>query len=247
MSNPYAHIAVVTEVIKGDGRQGVLVAYRDGSHLPGKDGVYVRVGSRRAHAQGGSDSELPQPGEMGVVLEIDESNFIWICSLHPDKLNQAPLDKNLRFSRHESGVREWTTREGDMGFSHPSGLKAWITRAAGPPVVPHGTATPTEVVTDPVEFVVDHPKAGRITLGIDGLLEVEHKSGGTITISPSGDLTFHGFGEAALGKFIMEPLFAWVTNHTHIGVQAGGGVSGIPQTPPPNSSLSPSKFQGPHA
>lgn len=184
--NPFAHIAVVTEVIKGDGRQGVLVAYRDGSHLPGKDGVYVRVGSRRAHEQGGADSELPQPGEMGVVLEVDESNFVWLCSLHPDKLNQAPLDKNLRYSRHESGLRKWINRAGDIGFTHPSGLKMWINHKAGAPAVPRGTSTPTEIATDVVECVVDHPTVGQLRLGIDGTFEIKHKSGTAFTIHPGG-------------------------------------------------------------
>ena len=268
-----ANYAVVVSVVPE--RHGVLVAYRDGSfNLPGS-GRFVRVLAQRAHPDGGASVVLPQPGELGLVLELDPVNSIWLGSIHQQGRNQVEGDPFLESHRHESGVLTQIRRNGDTQFDHPSGLCVRVVEVGGDPEVP-GAALPkprgplpSEETVAPAPWVVlDHPTAGTLTvdpegglvldhLGCgklsfskDGAIALDHVSGAKIGISKDGDLSLSGFKSTRIGgdrRFVMEDVVEWLRTHTHPGVTAGAGVSGPPQAPPPASALSPASFTGPSA
>jgi hypothetical protein len=237
-------LAICLERVEG----GIRVLYRDGVESS-KDNP-VRVLMRRAHTAGGTASEFPQPGELGLVERVDEGLAIWLGSLPEQEANQIPLELNMAYWRHESGLRRWTAQNGDVAFDHPSGLKLWATIEDGPPARPETSASPTEVKTDPVQVGLDHPSGVKVRIEADGRVRLEALGGALLTVDAEGKVALQGaevMFQDASARFVMEALVDWVKTHTHSGVQTGGGVSGAPSSQPPASSLSPSTFKGPHA
>lgn len=244
--------AIVTKQLPE--RHGVLVRFPGGvaSFDTGEDdGPFVRVLARRAHAAGGAEVELPQVGELGVVLELDDGHQVWLGAVHWQDVNQIDPTTNLSMRRHTSGVTRQIRENGDMQLDHPSGLRITVAEAQGslPPLERKGDAEQPPV--GPVDVELSHPSGWNMHLDNDGALTVAFPAGGTISVDKDGKLALHGFSEVALqdanARFCMEALFDWVKNHKHTGVQTGGGVTGGPQTQPPDSSLSPTTFNGPHA
>ncbi len=236
-------------------QHGVLVAFRDGVYFPQGGPRFVRVLASRAHASGGAAIRLPQVGELGLVVEVDENLSVWLGSIHWQDANQVDGERYLDSFQHESGVRRHIHRNGDVQLEHPSGVCLRIVEAGGdgsggPLPAPHGSTQNQEVVTPAPWVVLDHPKAGSMRLHPDGTWEVAHPSGGGIAIDPSGNLVLHGFASQTFQdgqkRFCMEDFFTWAQTHTHTGVATGGGTTGAPAVAPPAAGLSPSSFLGPH-
>lgn len=227
---------------------GIRVVYRDGTET--SKTCPIRVLRRRAHSSGGSESDFPQPGELGLVARVDEGQSVWLGSLEEQKANQVPNLLNMHYARHESGLRRWTAQNGDVGFDHPSGLKLWISQAEGPLARPETTSKPKEVQTDPVHIGFEHPSGVKGRISADGEVTLEAMGGAVFTVDTDGNVHLAGaeikFQDGA-ARFCMEALFDWVKTHTHSGVTSGGAVSGAPSSQPPTTSLSPTTFKGPHA
>ncbi len=245
--------AYVIEVVPS--QHGVLVAFRDSAYFPVGGPRFVRVLATRAHASGGAAIRLPQVGELGLVVEVDETLTVWLGSIHWQDSNQVDAERYLDSFQHESGVRRHIHRNGDTQLEHPSGVCLRIVEAGGdgvggPLPPPHGSTETQEVVTAAPWVILDHPKAGSMRMHPDGTLEVAHPSGGGISIDPSGHLVLHGFASQTFQdgqkRFCMEDLFTWAQTHTHSGVTTGSGQTGGPVSAPPSSGLSPTTFLGPH-
>lgn len=244
--------AIVTKVLRD--RHGVMVAFRDGAYFPSSGRRFVRVLADRGHASGGASIRLPQEGELGLVVEVDENLSVWLGSLHWQESNQVDTEPFLDAFRHESGFRRHLHRNGDLQLDHPSGVCLRIVErggdGAGSPLdAPHGSNLPEESVTSAPWVILDHPTAGSFRMHPDGSLEVAHKAGGSFHVDPDGHLKVHGFASQTFQdgtkRFCMEDLWTWAKTHKHSGVQAGGATTGNPSTPPPDSSVSPSTFLGP--
>lgn len=245
--------AQVTEVLHE--RHGVMVAFRDGVYFPTGGQRFVRVLADRAHASGGASIRLPQVGELGLVVEVDESLSVWLGSLHWQDVNQVDGEPYLDAFRHESGFRRHLHRNGDLQLDHPSGVSLRIVEkgkdGSGSPLdAPHGSSVPPLAVTPAPWVVLDHPTAGSFRMRPDGTLEVLHKAGGSMVVDPTGKLVVHGFASVTFQdgakRFCMEALFDWIKTHTHGGVTAGGAATGAPSVAPPAASLSPTTFLGPN-
>ena len=244
-------LAVVTKVLPD--RHGVLVRFPSGiaSFDSGDDsGPFVRVLARRAHAAGGAEIELPQKGELGVVLELDDQHQVWLGSLHWQDLNQIDPTPDLSMQRHTSGVTRQIRANGDMQLDHPSGLRITIAEAQGalPALQRKGDAAQPPV--GPVDVELAHPSGWNMHLDNDGALTVSFPAGGTISVDKDGKLVVKDFAEVSLqdanARFCMEGLLDWVKGHKHTS-SASGSPTSTPTTQPPDSSLSPSTFRGPHA
>ena len=262
--------AVVTKVLWD--RHGVMVAFRDGVYFPSTGQRFVRVLASRAHASGGASISLPQEGELGLVVEVDENLSVWLGSIHWQDANQVEAEPFLDSFRHESAVHRHLHRNGDMQLDHPSGLCLRVVEQGGdgeggPLDQPHGSNVPPVTVTPAPWVALDHPTAGSLRLHPDGTLEVAHSQAGTLTMAPDGTLTvahpsggsvevdpdghlaLHGFASQTFqdgaNRFCMEDFWTWAKNHIH----SGGTISGktaIPDEAPPDSGLSPSTFLGPN-
>lgn len=244
-------LAVVTRALPD--RHGVLVRFASGVasyDTGGDDGPFVRVLARRAHASGGAEVDLPQVGELGVVLELDDGHQVWIGAMHWQDINQIDPTPNLSMRRHASGVARQIRENGDMQIHHPSGLRVTIAEAQGalPPLERKGDAEQPPV--GPVDVEVAHPSGWNMHLDNDGALTLAFPAGGSITVDKDGKLALQGFAEVALqdasARFCMESLVDWVKGHKHTSAASGSPTS-IPTTMPPDSSLSPDTFKGPHA
>lgn len=247
---------------------GVNVVFPDGVSYPqGQTETFVRVLSRRAHPQGGAEVCLPQIGELGLVLQVDDDLAVWLGGIHPREESQVPTEEFLSYSRHESGYRHHVHANGDLQVETPHGVVLRITKGADALPRPQGTAKPIEVQFDPPwmeishpkagkvtanpdgDIVVDHPGAGKLSLLADGTLKLEHSSGGLLQADSGGTLEASGWSEVAFqtaeARFCMEDFWTWAKTHTHAGVMPGGATTAIPVTPPPDSGLSPTTFKGP--
>lgn len=244
--------AVVTQEIPE--RHGVLVKFANASSsidTGDESGAFVRVLARRAHPAGGSEIDLPQVGELGVVLELTDGHQVWIGSIHWQDLNQIDPSTWLQLRRHTSGVAHQTRRNGDMQLDHPSGLRITIAEAKGALAALQRKGNATLPPKGPVDIEVDHPSGLNIHIDNDGALACAFPAGGGVTIDKDGNFSAAGFSTMSLqdanARFCMEALFDYVKTHTHSGVTTGSGNSGAPSAPPPENSLSPSTFKGPHA
>jgi hypothetical protein len=245
--------AYVIQVLQA--QHGVLVAFRDGVYFPDGGHRFVRVLASRAHASGGAAIRLPQVGELGLVVEVDEALSVWLGSLHWDAVNQVDGEPFLDSFQHESGLRRHVHRNGDVQLEHPSGTCLRIVESGSDGQgarlpYPHGNNVPQETQTAAPWVILDHPKAGSLRLHPDGTFEFAHASGGGISVDPGGHLVMHGFASQTFQdgtkRFCMEDFFTWAETHTHSGVTTGSGNSGAPVSPPPASGLSPSTFLGPN-
>lgn len=245
-------LATVAKVLPE--RHGVLVRFAGGaaSYDTGDDsGPFVRVLARRAHPSGGAEVDLPQVGELGVVVELDDQHQVWLGSIHWQDLNQIDPTTDLSMRRHTSGVTRQARANGDVQFDHPSGLRITIAEAKGALPALQRKGDVAQPPVGPVDVEVAHPSGWNMHLDNDGALTLTFPSGGLISVDKDGKMMVKNFAEVGLqdanARFVMEALFDWVKNHTHSGVQAGGGTTGQPSSPPPDASLSPTTFKGPHA
>lgn len=164
-----AGFAVVTKVLPE--RYGVLVRFSGGMatyDMGDENSMFVRVLTRRAHPAGGAVVDLPQVGELGLVVDLEDGHQIWMGSIHWEDTNWVDPTINLLMERHTSGVVSQIRKNGDMQLSHPSGLRVTIAEAQG--------ALP------------DLQREGDAALPPKGpcVVEIEHPSGTTIQILEGG-------------------------------------------------------------
>ena len=182
-----ANLAVVHTVLPE--RHGVLVTYRSGVSFTQSDtgDRFVRVLAPRAHAVGGSSVSLPEIGELGVVLDIDEEISVWIGSLHWMLGNQAEPSEDLWSWRHQSGVSMQVRGRGDMQLDHPSGLRVRFASEDAPLPEVKNSTSPGAIIQDVVFVEVYHPSGAYLTISEIG--EVNLFSPENIAIQTDKDLS----------------------------------------------------------
>jgi hypothetical protein len=169
-------LAIVRKVLPE--RHGVLVSFNSGvqSTYTGDDaGHFVRVLARRAHPNGGAEVCLPEVGELGFVIEMDDLHHIWMGSLHWQGDNQVDPTPMLEASRHTSGIQVQRRGNGDMQLDHPSGLRITLAGQSG--------ALPSLERTGAPGW---QPPKGPC------VMEIEHPSGTTITVTEGGSVKVKG-------------------------------------------------------
>jgi len=163
---------------------GVQVIWRNltaqGHPTPADDKVgFVRVGSRRAHPTLGSETDLPAVGEMGLVATVDEEVHVWVCSV-PYQDDNAIIP-GMTMAKHDSGVTRRINSSGECQIDLPGGVRLRSTIADIPMAAPSG-----------------QPNIRDLGANVPTYLALEHPSGLSLKISPTGDLTITGAGAIVL-------------------------------------------------
>lgn len=245
-----ARMATCTMVLPE--KHGVLVSFGNGvGSIGGDDGPFVRVLARRAHPTRGAEVDLPEVGELGLVIELSDLHQFWIGGIHWQENNQVDGAEELAMRRHGSGVLHQTRQNGDMQFDHPSGLRVTLAGAQGAleALKRHGPegVVPPETKCD---LELEHPSGLKIHVDPDGALTMDFPAGGSFAVDKDGALVAQGFASMALqdanARFCMEALVDWVKTHKHISTGATS-ITTVPTTLPGEDALSPSTFKGPHA
>ena len=272
------NLAIVHEQVPS--RHGVLVVWRSlaaqGAPDPTDDGFgFCRVMARRAHPTLGTEMDLPEVGELGLVATIDPEVNVWLGSLHWQEDNA--IIPGLSLKRHDSGVTSQINDSGECQLDLPGGVRLRSTLTDAPMAIPAG-----------------QPNIHSLGANAPTYLALEHPSGLILKISPTGDLTIQGAGAVtmvatqpiaitAYGSFSLttsagNPNAAvdWAPGYTpniDININAGGnlnlqgggsqfcmkplwdwvkththpGNNQQPATPPTDASvLSPTTLAGPH-
>lgn len=244
-------LATVAKVLPE--RHGVLVRFAGLSQTfdtGDEAGPFVRVLARRAHPAGGAEVDLPQVGELGVVLSLDDGHQVWLGSLHWQDTNWIDPTSDLSMHRHTSGVTRQVRKNGDMQLDHPSGLRITIAEAQGalPALERKGEAS--QPPQGPVDVEIAHPAGWGAHVDPDGAMTMTFPAGGSISVDKDGNLAAHGFAKMLLqeanARFCMEDLLTWAKDHKHTA-QGATAITTVPTTQPPASSLSPDTMKGPHA
>lgn len=197
------HLATVYRVLPE--KHGVLVAFRDLSATLDV-GLYeqgfVRVGASRAHPTGGASQNLPEVGELGVVLELEGGLLVWLCALHWQDHHQIDPDPDLYMHRHASGFVRQIRGNGDAEWRHPSGLRMSVAQEVGglPPLLRTGTGFEATAPVPTVEL--DHPSGLNLTIAPDGGVSLNLPSGGGVDFSADGAMSILAMGDldiSALG------------------------------------------------
>lgn len=234
------HQARVYETLPA--RHGVLVVFRDGSYTVDGEHTFVRVLVPRAHNHHGACISLPQPGENGIVAELDGGMMVWMGSFHIQDANQIDPDPGLAMVRTDAGTMRRERLNGDAEWLHPSGLRFTVSLDGKALPTPKRTGNGLAKAADAPHVVLAHP------------------SGGEIRIAPDGAMEIKGFKSIKIldgaKRFVMEPLKdwmqntlkPWLENHTHPGVMSGSASTSKPASGPgdiPDDALSPTTLTGP--
>jgi hypothetical protein len=245
-------MATVSKVLPD--RHGVLVTLNNGVgsiDTGDTDGHFVRVLARRAHPNRGAEIMLPEVGELGLVLELNDLHQFWVGSIHWQGNNQVDGTEELTMLRHGSGVLHQTRQNGDVQFDHPSGLRVTVAAVQGAleALGRHGDAG-VEPGKGDCDLELEHPSGLKIHVDKDGALTTTFPAGGSFAVDKDGALVAQGFASMALqdanARFCMEALFDWAKTHQHTA-QGATSITTKPTTDPPATALSPSTFKGPHA
>jgi hypothetical protein len=245
-------MATVSKVLPDRG--GVLVIFDNGvgSIDTGQsDGHFVRVLARRAHPTRGSVIELPEEGELGLVLELDNLMQFWVGGIYWQGNNQLDGTPLLSMSRDGSGVLRQTRQNGDVQFDHPSGLRVTVAAVQGPLAALGRTGQAgVEPPKGDCDIELEHPSGLKAHVDKDGALTLTLPAGGVISVDKDGAFLAQGFASMGLqdanARFCMEDLWTWAKDHKHTA-QGATAITTIPTTQPPGSSLSPATMKGPHA
>ena len=166
--------AVVTKQLPD--RHGVLVRHPNGAATfdSGDDsGSFVRVLARRAHPSGGSEIDLPQEGELGVAMELDDGHLVWFGSIHWQDANQIDPTPNLSMDRHTSGVTVQKRQNGDTQFDHPSGLRITVAAQEGALPAPKRKGSGWTPPKGPCVVEIAHPSGTTISISEGGAVRIE--------------------------------------------------------------------------
>lgn len=241
------HLAQVYQVLPE--RHGVLIAFRDGAFTPDTERTFCRVLARRAHPKGGSSTELPEVGELGLVAELEGGFLVWVGGIHllAEDENQIEPEEGARAHRDTAGIVRRSRPNGDAEWLHPSGLRFTVSEDAQALPALQRPGNPAQA---PVPAVaLNHPSGAKVMLSKDGDLTVTGPSGAVVSLTKDGAMSIHDCASVAFqggaARFVMEAFVEWAKTHTHTGVMAGGASTGAPGAPPPAASLSPSTFKGP--
>jgi len=129
--------------------------------------------------------DLPRIGDWGVVAFPHGSDHfaVWLGSLYQDFNHIATSHREERISHHDSGVYSRIAQDGTVEWSHPSGTFLKI-----------GSETTLSPRTR-FQRQGANPKPQEVDYAIPTkpapTVHVEHTSGLTLTISPSGNLTIN--------------------------------------------------------
>ena len=112
-----AYIAKIAESL--DSEDCVKVIFLGGSPLEHK----VRVLHNRANPLYGVSGNLPDIGEIGIVLKIPAygEEYFWLGSYHSLVENICTTETGKTIEHHDSGVWKKIDKDGNIELSHPSG------------------------------------------------------------------------------------------------------------------------------
>lgn len=241
-----AHLCQVFQVLPD--RHGVLVTFRDGTWTPDTQQTFCRVLARRAHPKGGASTELPEVGELGMVMELDGGFHIWMGSLHyqAEGENQVEPELGARVDRDSAGLVRRSRANGDAEWSHPSGLR--ITVSEDGQALPDLQRPGSPKNSKAPALELEHPSGAKVTITKEGDLTILGPSGAKLAVSKDGALVMESCEsikfQGGAKKFAMEDLYTWAQTHTHT-CTSPGSPSSAPITAPPASSVSPATFTGP--
>jgi hypothetical protein len=184
-----------------------------------------------------SQKALPTEGTWGVVLWPygDSRNGVWLGSLYTQG-NDAllPTSADVDYEAHPSGAYTLLDQNGNFTFSFPDGSALQVGATGGAPEltrhvvnaaqfqVPIAYPNTTRAAAAPTPFPAQYTSASGTSLTIDVAGNVD------IKLNPGAKLNITDGGSPSLLLSLVEPLVTWLLNHTHGGVQTGGGASGVP-------------------
>lgn len=173
-------------------------------HSGDRVGLKVSVLARRAGAKG-SDVNLPQVGEWGVVAFLAGTHplAVWLGSLHQTLNNFSTGVAGECISQHDSGAYTRLDPSGNTEWGHPSGL--YLRIGSGTTLTPR-TRRRRKAGTNTAEVVDFTPSATAAPT-----VHLAHPSGASVTIDPAGNVTVTSPTDIVLNGSAM----------THVGAASG--------------------------